>query len=325
MDVTVILCTYARCRALAKALGSVAGSRMPDSIGWEVLVVDNNSRDDTKTVVSDFCRRHPGRFRYLFESQPGKSFALNSGIASAQGQVVAFMDDDVTVDSLWLQKLTAPLLKGELAGCGGRVLPEWSCTPPRWLPKGERYALAPLAGFDLGVEAGPLRENPIGTNMAFQKALFAKHGGFRTDLGPRPVGEIRSEGGRVEFQGKSEDAEFGSRLLAAGERLWYEPSALVFHPVPENRLRKQYFLAWWFDKARADIRAYGPPPDLNLCFAGVPLRLFRRLAVWTVRWMLAVEPTRRFTNKIKVWSLAGQIQECYCRAHSSKRQDKNKP
>jgi GT2 family glycosyltransferase len=166
--------------------------------------------------------------------------------------------------------------------------------------------MSPLAVFDLGLEAGPLAETPFGTNMAFRKALFAKYGVFRTDLGPRPDNEIRSE-----------DTEFGSRLLAAGEQLWYEPSAIVHHEVQQNRLRKQYFLAWWFDKARADIRELGLPADIRLVVAGIPLLFFRRLAVWTARWLLAVGPSRRFSNKLKVWSIAGEILECYRQAHSA--------
>ena len=308
MNITIILCTYNRCQSLVKALSSVALSRLPESVAWEVLVVDNNSRDRTRDMVADFCRRHPARFRYLFESRPGKSYALNSGIAEAQGDIVAFMDDDVTVDPMWLQNLTAPLLKGKWAGCGGRILPEWSCLRPRWLPDRERYGLAPLAVFDLGLEAGPLTEAPFGANMAFRKAVLAKYGGFRTDLGPRPGSEIRNE-----------DTEFGSRLLTAGDQLWYEPSAIVHHAVQQNRLQKQYFLTWWFDKARADIREFGLPADIKLVVAGIPLQFFRRLAVGTVRWMLAVGPSRRFSNKLRVWSLAGQILECY-QAHSARRQ-----
>ena len=139
--------------------------------------------------------------------------------------------------------------------------------------------------------------------------MLAKYGGFRTDLGPKPGSEIRNE-----------DTEFGSRLLAAGEQLWYEPSAIVHHAVQQNRLRKQYFLTWWFDKARADIRAYGLPADIKLVVAGIPLVFFRRLAVWTARWTLAVGPSRRFSNRLNVWSVAGQIVECYRQAHSAQRQ-----
>ena len=309
IEITVILCTCNRWRSLAKALDSVAASVVPNSIQWEVLVVDNNSRDRTRDVAEDFCRRYPDRFRYLFEPQPGKSYALNAGIREARGDVLAFTDDDVTVEPTWLQRLTAALGNGEWVGSGGRVLPERTFSPPGWLPRKERYGLGPLAMFDLGLDAGPLAEPPFGNNMAFQKKMFNKYGCFRTELGPQPGSEIRSE-----------DTELGGRLLAAGERLRYEPSAVVYHSVPENRLQKKYFLAWWFDKARADIRALGIPPETRWFVVGIPLYMFRRLAVWTVRWMAAVEPARRFSCKLNVWRTLGGIVESYQRWRDARRE-----
>src|SRR5208282_2733880 len=176
MEITVILCTYNRCQSLAKSLESLAASQMPESVSWEVLVVDNNSRDQTRAVVEDYSRRYPERFRYLFEPKQGKSHALNAGIQATEGEILAFVDDDVTVDSTWLQNLTAPLRNGEWAGAGGRILPEQNFSPPHWLPLQDRYALAPLALFDLGPEAGPLIEPPFGTNMAFQRKAFERYG-----------------------------------------------------------------------------------------------------------------------------------------------------
>lgn len=299
MKITVILCTYNRGKSLAKALDSLAASVLPESTEWEVLVVDNNSTDQTREVVESFCLRFPHRFRYLFESQQGKSNALNAGIRRASGDVLAFVDDDVTVEPTWLQNLTAALQGSEWVGSGGRILPERTFQVPRWLSLKGRYALAPLAIFDLGLQAGPLTEPPFGTNMAFRKNLFEKYGCFRTDLGPRPGSEIRNE-----------DTEFGSRLVAAGESLWYEPSAIVYHSVPHHRVQKRYFLTWWYDKARADIREFGISPDTKWSVAGVPLYLFRRLAVWAARWVLAFDPGLRFSNKLKVWGVAGQIMEC---------------
>jgi glucosyl-dolichyl phosphate glucuronosyltransferase len=309
MNVTVILCTYNRCENLAKALESAAALRLPEPDEWEVLVVDNNSSDETPEVAKSFCQRYPGRFRYLFEPQQGKSHALNAGTREAHGDILAFMDDDVTVDPMWLQNLTGSLLNGHWAGAGGRILPQQTFEPPRWLSLEEPRALAPFALFDLGSEAGELAVAPFGTNMAFRSEVFEKYGGFRTDLGPRPGCEIRSE-----------DSEFSQRLLAAGERLRYEPSAVVYHGIPESRLQKKYFLDWWFDKARADVRAFGSPAQSRWRLAGVPLVLFRRLAIWTLRWMAAFKPSRRFYCKLQVWVLAGQITESYRRWRDGQRQ-----
>jgi len=307
MNITVLLCTFNRCKILVNALESVASLKLPDSVDWEVLVVDNNSNDQTHAVVEDFSLRFPGRFRYLFESRPGKSYALNMGIREAKGDILAFIDDDVTVEPDWLWNLTANFAPGRCVGAGGRILPQWNCPPPRWLPLNQQRILAPLVMFDLGDETGLLKEPPFGTNMAFYKCLFQKYGDFRTDLGPRPGSEIRSE-----------DTEFGRRLLMAGEPLRYEPSAIVHHQVTENRLRKQYFLDWWFDKARADIREFGLPPGTKFYFLGIPLFLFRRLAVWTIRWLTSIDSPRRFSYKLAVWMNAGQIRECFRMAHGAK-------
>ena len=303
MEISVILCTYNRCRTLEKALSSVAASTLPESIEWEVLVVDNNSRDQTADVVGDFCTRYPDRFRYLFEPHQGKSYALNTGIREAQGDILAFMDDDVIVEQTWLQNLTASLHDTRWAGAGGRVLPQRTFTFPRWLSFEGRLGSAPFALFDLGPEANELAEPPFGTNMAFRKAMFEKYGGFRIDLGPQPGSEIRSE-----------DTAFGQGLIDAGERLRYEPSAVVYHEISESRLRKRYFLTWWRDKARADIRANGIPTDTIWFVAGVPTYFFRRLAVWILRWLVTIEPSRRFSYKLNAWINIGAIIECYRQA-----------
>lgn len=300
MKITVILCTYNRCQSLARALNSVAASTLPKDIEWEVLVVDNNSSDQTREVVEEFSRRFPARFRYLLESQPGKSRALNAGVSNAHGDVLAFMDDDVIVDPAWLRNLTAGLEDGEWAGAGGRILPQGGFSPPHWLALNGPYAMGGiLAFFDLGDDPGELKHAPFGTNMAFRKTMFEKHGVFRTDLGPSPDPKIPRP---------NEDTELGRRLMAAGERLRYEPSAVVYHGVPGERLRKKYFLTWWFELGRADARESGAPS--NAWHLGIP-RTIRGLLPVTLRWLLAVNPQRRLYCKTRIWLAAGRISESY--------------
>lgn len=298
MIITVVVCTYNRCRSLPTALESIADQKLPPSLDWEVIVVDNNSGDQTRAVIEDFCRKYPGCFRYVFEPLQGLSRARNAGIKAARGEVIAFTDDDVTVDPNWLQNLTASLRQGEWSGAGGRVLPERSFSLPSWISRNGRYDLAPLALFDIGEKESELEEPPFGANMAYRKSMFEKYGTFRTDLG-RSGNSLLS----------NEDTEFGGRLMAAGERLHFEPSAIVYHPVPEDRLKKEYFLAWWYSKARADVRLNGAADQEHLCISGIPLYSFRRLMVWLARWTIALSPAKRFSYKIKVWSVLGQITE----------------
>jgi len=300
MNIAVILCTYNRARSLAVALESVAASRMAEDSAWEVVVVDNNSSDETPNVVHGFQERFPNRFRYIFEPTPGKSHALNRALRETDAEIVAFMDDDVQVDPDWLRQLTKIFDNKEYAGSGGRILPESGFQPPVWLKVLSPYALAPIAMFDLGPDAADLHEPPFGTNMAFRRRVFAQCGDFRRDLGPRPGSEIRSE-----------DTEFGMRVLRAGERLWYEPSAIVHHMVPSHRVKQEYFLKWWFAKGRGDVREGIFQHEKRLSISGVPLVLFRRTLVWGVRWLVSISPSRRYDCKAKVWWLAGEIKESF--------------
>jgi glycosyltransferase involved in cell wall biosynthesis len=306
MKISVILCTFNRYESLAKALDSVAASTLSNSVEWEVLVIDNNSSDRTRDVVEEFCRRYPGRFRYVFEPRQGKSYALNRAVQEARGDILAFMDDDVTVERAWLQNLTAVLDNGEWAGTGGRTLPAEKFSPPRWLALDGPFSMGGIlyAHFDLGDERRELDRAPYGTNMAFRKTMFERYGGFRTDLGPSPSREIPRP---------NEDTEFGRRIMAAGERLRYEPSAVVYHPVPRDRIRKEYLLTWWFDYGRAAVRETGKRPDIfgiPRYYLSIPKELARTLLV-SLRWILAMEPQRRFFLRAQAWYLTGQLVEVY--------------
>jgi glycosyltransferase involved in cell wall biosynthesis len=302
MKITAIVCTFNRSVSLQKALDSAAAQVLPESVPWEVLVVDNNSNDQTREVAEQYCRRYPGRFRYIFEPQQGKSHALNRGIREAEGDIVAFMDDDVTAEPAWLQNVTAPLQHSIWVGVGGRIVPPPNFLPPPWLALEGPYELGGiLALFDKGREGAELTEAPFGTNMAFRKQIFEKYGLFRPDLGPCPGSEIRGE-----------DTEFGRRVLKGGDRLWYEPSAVVHHAVPENRLQKDYFLRFLYDHGRASIRekeqrpAIWFIPRLYLIIPRIVLGLFltRILA-----WLFSLNPQHRFQRKCMVWMNFGQIVE----------------
>lgn len=299
MHITVILCTYNRAHSLLNALHSVAASSLPSSVTWEVVIVDNNSRDDTREIAQEFCKRFPDRFRYIFEPQQGKSFALNTGIRQSQGDILAFVDDDVTVESTWLQNLTRSLGNCEWAGAGGRIELQWPDSIPYWLTTDGPYARHGFPGFDQGNEAKELSGPPFGTNMAFRRDMFVKYGGFRTDLGPNPGSQIRAE-----------DTEFGRRLIQAGERLRYEPDAVVFHPVPEDKLNKRHILKWWYDNGRGFAREF----ELQ------PLQLFCRVLYWTMRWLVALEPRQRFYRKLVVWEKYGALSEYVRQAFSAKKQ-----
>ena len=306
MVVSIILCTYNRADSLHTALESVLASALASQVDWELLVVDNNSRDRTREVINQFCQRHPGRVRYIFEAQQGHTRAKNTGIRESRGEILVFVDDDVTVGPAWLDNLAGGLRDGQWSGSGGRILPPQGFLPPPWLalqgPWGQGGALC--AQFDMGDTARQITEEPpYGANMAFRKEMFEKYGFFRTDLGHCGDGLIGND-----------DTEFGRRLMAGGERLRYEPFAIVYHSIPADRLNKRYFRAWWFAFGRAQMREKGPRtkvwgvPRFFFSLPNIALRLF---LPQVVRSLLARDPHERFHRQCFACCMAGNMAEIW--------------
>jgi glycosyltransferase involved in cell wall biosynthesis len=100
--VTVVLCTYNRATLLAPAIQRLL-SQSADAPRYEVVLVDNNSVDDTRAVIERHIASSVPPVRYVFEPRQGLSHARNAGIAAARSDIVAFTDDDVLVAEDWVQ------------------------------------------------------------------------------------------------------------------------------------------------------------------------------------------------------------------------------
>lgn len=298
MKTSIIICTYNRAACLEAALNGFLRLEVPPEIEWEVLVIDNNSTDTTRIVCEAFERKYPGQFRYIFEGRQGKSFALNSGIEQAEGEILAFTDDDATVDPHWLAELVSTLGRYGCAGVGGKIVPVWDFPKPHWLEMEGPYRLMDvIVRFDLGEEPCPITTGAYGVNMAFKKEVFRKHGKFRADLGPTAGTEVRGE-----------DTEYCRRLLRAGESLTYAPTAVVYHPVDKGRADKSYFQNWYYGRGIASMRE-GGCPESAVTYFGVPRYLFRILFENTCAWVFCLRPKRRFYHKLQVYETLGQIAE----------------
>lgn len=309
MDVTVVVCTHNRAEHLRAVLEDLAGQQGLESTHWEVLVVDNNSTDETAAVVRQAASDPRFVLRYTFEGEPGKSRALNRGIDEAGSPIIAFTDDDVRVSPGWLAGLLAALNEYGCAGVGGPVIPLWTAPPPPWLATQGPYQLrGPIVDFQFGDMPG-LSVVPIGANSAFRRNVFAWHGGFRTDLGH--VGRVIR---------LNEDTEFGRRLLRGGEDLRYAPQAIVHHPVEAHRLSRHYFLEWYLARGRAATAEEGDDPRF-VRYAGVPRYLIRRIIGHLARWMTTVDRRRRFYFKAQTYQDVGAISEAWrARLRAGRRQ-----
>ncbi len=253
LSITAAICTHARTDLLARCLESLLKAKAtgPDSVHLDVLVVDNNPPDDsTRQLVASF-----ETVRYALEPRPGLDFGRNRAVAEGGGEYLAFLDDDVVVDSRWLHGLSEALSENPDAGAvTGLVLPAELVTKAQidferrgGFRRGTRKlryhgdtqpgnALYPTGAGIFGA----------GCNMVLRRELVQKLGGFdeALDTGPPLPG-----GG---------DLDIFYRVVRSGEPLVYEPRMLVFHRHrPDHQaLRRQYWS--WGDGFMAYVaKTYG--------------------------------------------------------------------
>ncbi len=279
VDVSVVLCTYNRCDLLTRAVESLQQQETAD-VSYEILVVDNNSTDQTRAITQRLMDAKPGRVRYLFESKQGLSYARNAGIAAARADIIAFTDDDVRVSNNWVSRIKAGFTADPSVDfLGGKVLPHWDETPPAWLT---RAHWTPLALLDYGdqqfyVDASrPI--SLIGANCAFRKTAFDRVGLFRADF-------QRVKNG----VGSLEDHELLLRLWQAGRRGIYLPDVTVTADVQADRLLKTYHREWHTGHGRfhAILRSELLERSRLGKIFGVPAHLYRRAGSDAVRWTVS--------------------------------------
>lgn len=263
LDATVLICTYNRDNLLGETLDAIAKIRT--ALAWEVVVVDNNSTDHTRSVIESRQADYPVPLRYLFEPLQGNSFALNTGIAATHATIIAFTDDDVRVTEEWLEEGCAPMLSNAAIDyTGGPVRPIWDATPPAWVDQTRSDLWGTLAMLDYGRTSFVFEERkrvPLGANMAVRRTLFDRVGSFDTNLG-----RVRNS-----LRGQAQ-AEFFCRSRSAGARGVYVPAMAVEHHVPASRLTRRYFRRWWFMKGigRHHLEQIHPTTELGVDLLQVP-------------------------------------------------------
>ena len=223
--ISVVVCSYRNPELLEKCIQSLLAQTLKRE-QYEMIVVDNNSRDQTSSVVS----RYPSA-RYVLERRQGLANARNMGILSARAPLIAFIDDDAEADPGWLQALLEIYDRVPNAmAVGGKADPIWDAPPPSWLD--ENY-YRPLSLIDWGPEIRPLRwpERIIGVNCSFRREVFTRIGSFDSALGR--LGH---------FLLGSEDTEIQRKIHDAGNAVYYTPHAVVHHHVPDWRMTRAYLL-----------------------------------------------------------------------------------
>ena len=294
-DVSVVLPTYNRAGEIAGAIQSALDQSAPPDT-YELIVVNNNSTDETADVVAQLAREHPGRMRDLLEPRQGVAYARNAGIHAARGRIVAFFDDDVRLSRNWIETIRRTYDERPALMClGGRVLPDWSCPPPHWLTPTH---WAPLALQDLGDEPMTVSlDNPrglISANLTCRKELLERIGGFS------PQFQRVKDG-----IGSLEDDEWMRRLWKSGERALYIPELVAHAAVPATRLTREYHRRWHSGHGRfyALLRADEMEQTSVGVLLGVPAHMYRSALADLLSWIAATSRGRleqAFTHEVKL-------------------------
>ncbi|MFZ0927660.1 MAG: glycosyltransferase [Syntrophobacteraceae bacterium] len=245
MKITVAICTWNRAKLLDSTLGRMVSLLIPKGVTWELLVVNNNSTDETGIVLASYAGRLP--LRTVFEAIPGISSARNRAACEARGDLIVWTDDDVLVDSDWMAAYAAAAAQWPGAAFfGGPIEPWFEGEPPAWLLQIYPKVQDAFAARELGKD--PLLFTdvvlPYGANYAIRAEVQRRYS-YDRDLGRRPDSAIGGE----------ESAVMEAIIRDGLEGRWV-PDARVKHFIPLKRQTmlylRQYFhgagLNWTLSK-----------------------------------------------------------------------------
>ncbi|MDH3973178.1 MAG: glycosyltransferase [Deltaproteobacteria bacterium] len=226
-DISIVVCTYNRAELLKGCLESLAHQSVEES-DYEVIIVDNNSTDNTEDIANAFAERYPNFF-YVKEANQGLSHARNKGYMEARGKYVAYIDDDARAEARWAELIVEAfeIVTPAPVAVGGKILPWYDIPPPTWFSDSVEMR-------SWGEEKGFLKQPDAqfgfsGSNMAINKSVLVKYNGFSADYGMLGI-----------MMGFGEEAELFYRIYKEHPLFWYDPAVQVRHRVPAEKMTLYY-------------------------------------------------------------------------------------
>jgi glycosyltransferase involved in cell wall biosynthesis len=310
MDISIIICSYNRALNLPECFDHLLRQEDIDDIQWEIVLVDNNSTDDTQTVTNHYANKSSLTVCYTFEAQQGLSFARNKGIETAQGKYVIFIDDDIRVTPKWLKTIYDTFKEFDCDAVGGRIHIESPQSLPKWITP-EMYGF--LGHQDFGPEPHEMDgyiESPFGGNMAVNSRVFKQIGMFDTNLGRK------GEGAKKEELFKGEETDFFSRLADKKGAFRYHPDILVRHKILPYQLKMGFFLTLHNNSGM--LKAQLDQEHHARTLLGIPLfmfpQLFRSIGLF-LHQAVTLGPSKSFRKLMNVAYFTGAIQGYYAKKH----------
>lgn len=264
VDFTVAIPTYNGESRLADVLDGLRSQSTADSLVWEILVIDNNSRDRTAAIVQTYQPDFPVPLHYTLEPQQGAAFARKRAIQTARSPLIGFLDDDNIPAPDWVAAAVAFAQAHPQAGAwGSRIRGEFEMAPP---PE-QRWILPFLALTDRGSQPLPYdpKKNllPPSAGLVVRRAAWLESVPRHTRLAGRVQGSMVT----------GEDLEAIAYIQRSGWEVWYNPAMQVAHKIPAARLQPAYLLPFFrgIGLSRYITRTVGMRPERQL--------------VWTIAYL----------------------------------------
>jgi glycosyltransferase involved in cell wall biosynthesis len=231
----VVVPTYNRSQLLKRTIASLLQAPIPEGVEVTILIVDNNSKDDTEQMVRDIQSQAARPVVYIKETNQGLSHARNAGIRGGSGDLIGIIDDDEEVHEQWFQVIMREFSDAEVQFIGGPYLPNWAAPAPKWLPPGYHGVIGASparARADFGEHFPGML---LGGNAVIRRSVFDRVGLYPTNLGRSGKGLLSCE-----------DSDLFNRLLGAGFHGIYVPDLVIYHHIPADRLTRRYHRQWCF-------------------------------------------------------------------------------
>lgn len=243
MKITIAICTWNRSRLLRQTLDSLSKLSVPQEVNWEIIVVDNNSTDDTKAIVENFASSIP--LQYVFEAQQGHSFSRNTAIEHATGDFIIWTDNDVVVETDWLKNYLAAFeAYPEAAFFGGKITPVFENAKPDWLHQTWDICKPVFAFRDLGDSdlTLPPDQFPYGANFAIRTSV-QKDFPFDTQTGRNANSLVGDD-----------EITMLSNVVKAGQHGIWLGNVGLQHIIPEDRATEHYVANYFLGQGESNVR-----------------------------------------------------------------------
>lgn len=236
VDFTVAIPTYNGAQRLPEVLESLKAQTGTEAFTWEVLVVDNNSRDKTAEVVQAYQQDSPYPIRYCLEATQGAGFARKRAIQEAQSELIGFLDDDNIPHESWIAAAYAFAQEYPNAGAiASRIQGEFEVEPPESFSRLLSFLALTERGPDPLIYEPAKKVLPPSAGLVIRKQAWIENVPDRLILNGRVDSNMLT----------SEDLEMLSYIQRSGWEIWYNPAMQVRHKIPKQRLEREYLIPFF--------------------------------------------------------------------------------